>query len=146
VNAGAIILPGNLERRSKISKLFIRARSCISEYKSSTLHQATNREVSLTQRWNLSCCLENPSFCDLDKASNSNQGVYETSFPLGGLPPPLDLFLSLGAPALPGDLSPPPSLGSRAPLILGFAGLTSSGFCSYVPIRRYDPSFECHYI
>ena len=52
---------------------------------------------------------------------------HATFFPLLGLEPPLDLFLSLSPLELLLEFSAPPSVSSRGLLTSGFAGLTSRG-------------------
>ena len=52
---------------------------------------------------------------------------HATFFPLLGLEPPLDLFLSLSSLELLLEFSAPPSVSSRGLLTSGFAGLTSRG-------------------
>ena len=52
---------------------------------------------------------------------------HATFFPLLGLEPPLDLFLSLSSLELLLEFSAPPSVFSRGLLTSGFAGLTSRG-------------------
>ena len=52
---------------------------------------------------------------------------HATFFPLLGLEPPLDLFLSLSSLELLLEFSAPPSVPPRGLLTSGFAGLTSRG-------------------